>query len=165
MTESAPPPPPDAPRIGLGWDRHKLASGRPCILGGIEFDAPAGPEGHSDGDAVLHALCDALLGAAGLDDLGTMFPDSDPLWRDAPSRVFVEAATAAIETRGLRVLSADLVVVCDAPKVAPRREELRGALAAMLDLPVDRVNVKGKTTEGCDADWLEAQAVVLVGAA
>ena len=156
---------PDAPRVGLGWDRHRLEADRKCMLGGLEFEADRGPAGHSDGDALLHALCDALLGAAGLDDLGTMFPDSDPLWRDAPSRVFVEAAVEALATRGLRVLSADLVVVCDAPRLSPRRPELRAALAAMLALPGDRVNVKGKTTEGRDPDWLEAQAVVLVGPA
>jgi len=155
----------DAPRVGLGWDRHRLEAGRPCMLGGLRFECDRGPAGHSDGDALLHALCDALLGAAGLDDLGTMFPDTDPLWRDAPSRVFVEAATAALQTRGLRVLSADLVVVCDAPRLSPRRAELRDALAILLDLPADRVNVKGKTTEGRDPDWLEAQAVVLVGPA
>ena len=135
------------------------------MIGGLEFASARGPEGHSDGDALLHALCDALLGAAGLDDLGTMFPDSDPLWRDAPSKVFVEAAAAALGERGLRVWSADLVVVCDEPKLAPRRDELREVLATMLDLPSDRVNVKGKTTEGLGSEWLDAQAVVLVGPA
>lgn len=164
MTNSAPPHH-DIPRIGLGWDRHRLVAGRPCTLGGLDFESTTGPDGHSDGDALLHALCDALLGAAGLDDLGTMFPDTDPLWRDAPSRVFVEAAIAALAERKLRVWSADLVVICDHPKLSPRRTELRAHLAAMLDLPSDRVNVKGKTTEGCDSDWLEAQAVVLVGPA
>ena len=157
--------PHDAPRVGLGWDRHRLVPGRPCVLGGLLFEAERGPAGHSDGDALLHALCDALLGAAGLDDLGTLYSDQDPQWRDAPSTCFLDATLAQLAARGLRAWSVDAVVVCDAPRIGPRRAELRAALAARLDLPVERVNLTGKTTEGRAADWLEAQALVMLGPA
>ncbi len=154
---------PHAPRIGLGWDRHRLEAGRPCRLGGVDLDCPVGPAGHSDGDAVLHALTDALLGAAGLDDLGSLFPDTDPAWKDADSAAFLTEALRQLGERGLRPLSADLVVICDRPKIAPARPRIRAALAALLDLPLDRVNLKGKTTEGGDGGRVDVQAVVLVG--
>lgn len=152
----------DAPRVGLGWDRHRLEPGRPCVLGGVRLECPVGPVGHSDGDAVLHALTDALLGAAGLDDLGTLFPDTDPAWRDADSRRFLRAALALLAARGLRPVSVDLVVVTDRPRLAPHRAAIRAALAAELALPLDRVNLKGKTSEGGPPDLLEAQAAVIV---
>lgn len=162
-----PEPPAEAPRIGLGWDRHALVAGRPCILGGLELPGELGPAGHSDGDALLHALVDALLGAAGLDDLGSLFPDTDPAWKDAPSTRFLDEAMARLRAAGLRPWSVDLVVVCDRPKLAPHRAAMREALAARLELPVDRVNLKGKTTEGGAASTpaVEVHAVALVGPA
>jgi 2-C-methyl-D-erythritol 2,4-cyclodiphosphate synthase len=162
-----PEPPVDVPRIGLGWDRHALVTGRPCILGGLELPGEVGPAGHSDGDALLHALVDALLGAAGLDDLGSLFPDTDPAWKDAPSTRFLDEAMARLRAAGLRPWSVDLVVVCDRPKLAPHRAAMREALAARLELPVDRVNLKGKTTEGgaASAPAVEVHAVALVGPA
>lgn len=150
------------PRIGLGWDRHRLEPGRPCVLGGVRLECTVGPAGHSDGDAVLHALTDALLGAAGLDDLGTLFPDTDPAWRGADSRRFLRDALERLAARGLRPVSADLVVVTEYPRISPHRAAIRAALAAELGLPVDRVNLKGKTTEGGPPDHLEVQAVVIV---
>ncbi|MFQ5749478.1 MAG: 2-C-methyl-D-erythritol 2,4-cyclodiphosphate synthase [Planctomycetota bacterium] len=153
------------PRIGLGWDRHPMQAGRPCKLGGIEIDSPVGPVGHSDGDAVLHALTDALLGAAGLDDLGTLFPDDDPRYQGADSDLFLKAALALLEQRGLRPVSADIVVVCDRPRLSPYREALRAHLASQIGLPTDRVNLKGKTREGEGGELLEATAVVLVAGA
>ncbi len=152
-----------APRIGLGWDRHRLEQGRPCVLGGVRLDSALGPAGHSDGDAVLHALTDALLGAAGLDDLGTLFPDTDPSWKDADSGQFLTEALRRLEDRDLRPLSVDLVLICDQPKIAPARAAIRRSLAERLRLPLDRVNLKGKTTEGGRADRIDVQAVVLVG--
>jgi len=149
-------------RIGMGWDRHRLEAGRPCMLGGVLIPHPSGPAGHSDGDAVLHALADAVLGAAGLDDLGTLFPDTDPRWRGAPSSEFLRAAVAAARERGLRPASADVVVIADAPKLGPHRAALRASLAGLLGLPAARVNVKGKTTELGQADRIEAYAVVLL---
>ena len=156
--------PDSAPRIGIGWDRHALVEGRPCILGGVEIPNEVGPNGHSDADALLHALCDALLGAAGLDDLGTLFPDTDPKWKGAASTQFVEAAVALLHAQNLVVASADLVVICDTPKVAPHRAAIRANLAQMLDLPVSRVNLKGKTTEGGSSGAVEVQAVVILTA-
>lgn len=149
-------------RIGLGWDRHRLEAGRRCLLGGVEIPAAAGPAGHSDGDALLHALADAVLGAAGLDDLGTLFDDHDPRWRDADSARFVAEAVRLAAERGLRPSSADAVVVCDAPRLAPHRAAIRARLAELLGLPPERVNLKGKTTELGACDWIEAYAVVLL---
>lgn len=154
--------PESAPRIGIGWDRHALVEGRSCILGGLEIPNDVGPSGHSDADALLHALCDALLGAAGMDDLGTLFPDSDPKWKGAASSQFVEAAVALLHAEKLAVASADLVVICDTPKLSPHRAAIRANLAQMLDLPVSRVNLKGKTTEGGSSGAVEVQAVVLL---
>lgn len=154
--------PDSAPRIGIGWDRHALVEGRPCILAGLEIPNAFGPAGHSDADVILHALCDALLGAAGLDDLGTLFPDTDPQWKGAASTQFVEAAVQLLVAENLSVASADLVVICDTPKLSPHRDAMRLSLARLLDLPVNRVNLKGKTTEGGAAGAIEVQAVVLL---
>lgn len=160
---NVPPPAGNAPRIGVGWDRHRLQAGRPCILGGVSIEgAPVGPVGHSDGDAVLHALSDALLGAAGLDDLGTLFPDHDERWRGASSATLLELTLERVASKQLRPVSADMVVVCDQPKIGPHRALLRARMAELLGLPDDRVNVKGKTTEGGRADFVEVTAVVLL---
>lgn len=156
------------PRIGLGTDRHRLVAARPCWLGGVLFgDCPVGPDGHSDGDAILHALTDALLGAAGLDDLGTLFPDTDPAWQGVASTEFVQAALAQLSARRLQCWSVDLVVQCDRPKISPRRAEVRARLADLLSLPLDRVNLKGKTREGVgsEIEAVDVTAVVLVGPA
>ncbi len=153
------------PRIGLGWDRHAVAAGTPCVLAGIEIDCPVGPVGHSDADVILHALTDALLGAAGLDDIGTLFPDTDPRWQGAPSSEFLDAATKLLADSGMRVISADMVVICDVPRLAPHRAAMRENLAKLLELPVDRVNLKGKTTEGSSTNGqgaIEVQAIVML---
>ncbi len=155
----------EAPRIGLGTDLHVLEAGRPCVLGGVAIPSDLGPRGHSDGDAILHALTDALLGAAGLDDLGSLFPDTDPAYRDAPSARFVEAAMQKLSEASLRPLSVDIVASCDRPKLAPHRPAIRASLAKLLGLPIDRVNVKGKTLEGTgtgDAS-ISVTVVALVG--
>ena len=158
----------DLPRIGLGIDVHRLEPGRPCLLAGVLFpDAPVGPLGHSDGDAVLHAACDAVLGAAGLDDLGTLFSDRDPANRGRASAEFCTAAMARVRAKALRVLSMDVVVETESPKLAPRRAAMRERLAALFELPVDRVNLKGKTGEKVDAigrgEALRATVVALLG--
>jgi 2-C-methyl-D-erythritol 2,4-cyclodiphosphate synthase len=159
----------DLPRIGIGIDVHRMAPGRPCIVGGVAFDAPAGPVGHSDGDAVLHAACDAVLGAAGLDDLGTLFSDRDPANKDRPSSDFCRATMQEVTLRGLRVISLDCVLETEVPKLKPRRQELRARLAALFELPVDRVNIKGKTGEKVDAigagEAMRATVVALLGPA
>ena len=138
-------------RVGLGFDVHRLVAGRPCLLGGIEIDHPTGPEGHSDGDAVLHAVTDALLGAAGLDDMGTLFPDTDPRWKDADSKTFLAEALAALSEKGLSVVNVDVVVVTEGPRIAPHRPRMRARLAELLGIGVEDVNVRGKTVEGLGA--------------
>ena len=158
----------DLPRIGLGIDVHRLEPGRPCLLAGVLFpDAPVGPLGHSDGDAVLHAACDAVLGAAGLDDLGTLFSDRDPANKGRASAEFCTAAMARVRAKALRVLSMDVVVETELPKLAPRRAAMRERLAALFELPIDRVNLKGKTGEKVDAigrgEALRATVVALLG--
>ena len=162
------PLPPQTPRIGLGSDRHALVPGRRCVLGGVLFeDSPIGPLGHSDADAILHALTDALLGAAGLEDLGTLFPDSDPQWSGADSTQLLQAALQQVKQAGLRCWSADIVAVCMEPRIGPRRSLIRARLGALLELPEDRVNLKGKTPEGNESGpaVIEVTAVVLLGPA
>jgi len=138
-------------RVGIGFDVHRLVSGRPCVLGGIELAHPRGPLGHSDGDAVLHALADALLGAAGLDDLGTLFPDSDARWKDAPSSTLLGAALERVRAAGWKPVNADVVVATEGPRIAPYRAEMRAKIAELLGLAPDAVNVKGKSLEGLGA--------------
>jgi 2-C-methyl-D-erythritol 2,4-cyclodiphosphate synthase len=142
-----------------------MTAGAPCVLAGIEIDCPLGPVGHSDADAVLHALTDALLGGAGMDDLGTLFPDSDPQWQDADSERFLTAALEKLAAANIRVICVDMVVICDLPLIAPHRPAMRARLAQLLQLPVDRVNLKGKTTEGGDGNGsaaIEVQAIAMM---
>lgn len=145
-------------RVGLGTDIHRLEEGRPCILGGIELPHPKGPRGHSDGDAVLHALTDAVTGAAGLDDIGTLFPDDDPKWHGADSKVLLTEAVALAAAKGWHVVNADVVIATEGPKIKPHRAAMRASLAALLGIDVDAVNVKGKTLEGL-TDLAQGRAV------
>lgn len=138
-------------RVGLGFDVHRLAAGRPCMLGGVRFDHPSGPEGHSDGDAVLHALADAILGAAGLDDLGSLFSDRDPRWKGADSGVLLRECVQLALAKGWRVVNADVVVATEGPRIAPMRAAMRSRMAQLLGVDGDAVNVKGKTLEGLGA--------------
>jgi 2-C-methyl-D-erythritol 2,4-cyclodiphosphate synthase len=159
----------DLPRIGLGIDVHRLAPGRACMLAGVPFASPVGPIGHSDGDAVLHAACDAVLGAAGLDDLGSLFPDRDPANAGRASAEFCVETMRLVRARGLCVLGIDCVVETEAPKLAPMRQAMRERLALLFEVALDRVNVKGKTGEKVDAigrgEALRATVVALLGAA
>ncbi len=153
----------DAPRIGIGTDLHRLLEGRPCVLGGVSIESPVGPHGHSDGDAILHAVTDALLGAAGLDDLGSLFSDTDPANKDADSTGFVNEAMRLLRAKQLAPVSLDLVVHCDRPKIAPHRAAIRKKLAELLALEVDRVNLKGKTLEGtASSEAISVTAIVLL---
>lgn len=153
-------------RVGLGFDLHRLVEGRPCVLGGVVFDHPAGPSGHSDGDAVLHAIADALLGAAGLDDLGSLFPDTDAAWKDADSAVLLGECARRVAEAGWRPVNLDVVIATEGPRIAPRRAELRARIGALVGLDPDAVNVKGKTLEGMGAlaegRGVAVQAVVLL---
>ncbi len=141
----------DTLRIGLGFDVHRLVPGRPCILGGIRLEHPTGPEGHSDGDAVLHAVTDAVLGAAGLDDLGTLFPPSDERWRAADSARLLTLAMAEVRGAGFRVTSVDVVVATEGPRIGPARGAMRARMGELLGLDPGAVNVKGKSLEGLGA--------------
>ncbi len=138
-------------RIGLGFDLHRLVPGRPCILGGVAFDHPTGPSGHSDGDAVLHAICDALLGAAGLDDLGSLFPDTDPKWKDADSAALLRECVRQVSEAGWSPVNLDIVIATEGPRIAPMRSAIRARIGELVGLDADAVNVKGKTFEGLGA--------------
>ena len=138
-------------RIGTGFDLHRLEAGRPCVLGGVELDHPSGPVGHSDGDAVLHALADALLGAAGLDDLGSLFPDDDQRFAGADSARLLEEVLERVRSAGFEPVNVDIVVATEGPRIAPHRAAMRARMAELLGLAPERVNVKGKTFEGLGA--------------
>lgn len=138
-------------RVGTGFDVHRLVPGRPCVLGGIRLPHAAGPEGHSDGDAVLHAIGDALLGAAGLDDLGTLFPDKDTRWKGADSALLLAEVVARVQADRWIVVNVDIVVATEGPKIAPHRAAMRGRIGELLAIDSTRVNVKGKSVEGLGA--------------
>ena len=138
-------------RVGLGFDVHRLVEGRPCMLGGIALPYPKGPLGHSDGDAVLHAIADALLGAAGLDDIGTLFPDSDPEWKGADSARLLRASLERVRAAGFRLINVDVVIATEGPRIAPHRAAMRARIGGLLGLDPSAVNVKGKTLEGLGA--------------
>ena len=138
-------------RVGIGYDFHRLVEGRQLVLGGVKIPHRTGPAGHSDGDVLTHALCDAILGAAGLGDLGLHFPDTDPKWKDARSLDLLAAVVKLIGAQGLRVAQVDTVVIAQAPKLAPYFNEIRESLGRLLGLAPGLVNVKAKTTEGLEA--------------
>jgi len=154
-------------RVGLGFDLHRLVEGRPCILGGVLFDHPTGPSGHSDGDAVLHAISDAVLGAAGLDDLGSLFPDTDAAWKDADSAALLGECMRRVTEAGWRPINLDVVIATEGPRIAPRRADLRARIGELVGLDPSAVNIKGKTLEGMGAlaegRGVAVQAVVLLG--
>ena len=138
-------------RSGIGYDLHRLAEGRKLMIGGIEVPFEKGSVGHSDGDVLAHALCDALLGAAGLGDIGTHFPDTDPKWKDASSLMFLERIAKMLHDRQLRIVHVDAIVICERPKLGPHFPAMRAALAKALGLTSDKINLKAKTNEGVDA--------------
>ena len=138
-------------RIGTGFDLHRLVEGRPCILGGVELPHPSGPSGHSDGDAVLHAIADAVLGAAGLDDLGTLFSNKDPRWKDADSADLLAECMRRVHDAGWSLLNTDIVIATEGPRIAPHRAAMRARIAELLHVDAQQVNVKGKTLEGMGA--------------
>jgi 2-C-methyl-D-erythritol 2,4-cyclodiphosphate synthase len=135
-------------RTGLGYDCHRLVSGRRLILGGIEIDHVAGLDGHSDADVLTHAIIDALLGAAALGDIGEHFPDTDERYRDADSIGLLRATMELLGERGLEVVNVDATIVIEKPKLAPHREAIRASLADAIGIEVDRVSVKATRGEG-----------------
>ena len=155
-------------RIGLGFDAHPFDPARPLRLGGVEIAGSPGLSGHSDGDALLHAIADAVLGAAGLPSLGELFSDRDPAWKGADSARFVERAVALASERGWRIGNVDAVVVAEAPKIAPHAPAIRARVAAILGIPTEAVAVRGTSTNGLGfpgrGEGLTAMAVVLLEA-
>jgi 2-C-methyl-D-erythritol 2,4-cyclodiphosphate synthase len=153
-------------RIGCGLDVHAFGPGDHLMLGGVRIAHTRGVLAHSDGDVVLHALCDALLGAAGLGDIGQHFSDSDPRWKGVASAGFVSAVLTMLRGRKLAVVNADLTVIAETPRVAPHREAICREVARLLEVPVERVNLKATTTERLGflgrAEGIAAQAVVLL---
>jgi 2-C-methyl-D-erythritol 2,4-cyclodiphosphate synthase len=153
-------------RVGFGNDIHRLSSGRPLILGGVRIESELGAEGHSDADALTHAITDAILGALALGDIGSHFPNSDERWRDAESFVFLRFAVGEAKSRGYAVVNVDSTVGLETPKLRPYIDQIREGLAAALEVTTDRVSVKAKTGEGVDAVGerraVRAEAVVLL---
>jgi 2-C-methyl-D-erythritol 2,4-cyclodiphosphate synthase len=138
-------------RCGIGYDLHRLAEGRKLIIGGMEVPFDKGPVGHSDGDVVAHALCDALLGAAGLGDIGKLFPDTDPQWKGANSLLFLEHARKLLDEKNFSIEHIDVVVILERPKLGPHFPKMREALAKSLGVAPEKVHLKAKTNEGVDA--------------
>ena len=154
------------PRIGLGFDVHRLVQGRTLILGGVRVPHELGLEGHSDGDALIHAVTDALLGAAGAGDIGSLFPSEDPRWSGAESRIFLSRAIEVVADRGYRAVQLDSVVMAERPRLAPHIADMRTNLASLLSLDESEVSIKATT---CDrlgfvgrGEGIAAQAVVSV---
>lgn len=156
-------------RIGHGFDVHAFTAGDHVMLGGVRIAHDRGVAAHSDGDVLIHALCDAIYGALAEGDIGRHFPPSDPQWRGADSRRFLEHAAARCAARGFRLANADLTLVCERPKIAPHVEVIRARLADILDCDIDQLGLKGTTTEQLGftgrGEGIAAHAVVLLVAA
>ena len=153
-------------RIGHGFDAHRLVDGRPFIVGGVTIPFERGPLGHSDGDTLTHAICDALLGAAALGDLGAHFPDTDPQWKGANSLTLLAAVHELIVRHGWTIANIDATVVVQAPRLSPHVAAMRDALAETLTLDIGKISVKAKTSEGMgytgDGSGIAAYAVALL---
>lgn len=153
-------------RVGIGHDTHRLTEGRPLLLGGVRVEHARGLLGHSDADIVLHALTDALLGAAGLGDIGDAFPDTDPAWKDADSRLFLRATLARLNQAGWRIVNVDAIIFAQEPKLGPVKAAIRNNLAELLGLDAGAVNVKAKTGERVGAigraEAMSCQVVALI---
>ncbi len=135
-------------RTGIGYDVHRFADGRAMVLGGVRIDHPRGLLGHSDADALLHAIADAILGAAALGDIGRHFPPSDPAFKDADSRELLAASSRMVEDSGYSIVNIDATVIAEAPKINPHAEAMRAAIAAACGITIGQVSVKATTNEG-----------------
>ncbi len=135
-------------RVGIGYDVHPLVAGRRCVLGGVEIPHEKGLAGHSDADVLMHAVCDAVLGALGLGDIGQFFPNTDLRWKDAPSRIFLEEAARQVAARGGRIINLDATLIAQAPKVGPHVAAMKNNLAAALGIAPEAIGIKATTNEG-----------------
>jgi 2-C-methyl-D-erythritol 2,4-cyclodiphosphate synthase len=150
-------------RIGFGWDSHAFKPGVPLRIGGLTLDHPEGLAGHSDGDVLLHAITDALLGAVAAGDIGSFFPPGDPRWKDADSAIFLNLALEELDHAGFRIVNVDTTLVLAAPKIAPVAGEMRARVADLLGIDIDQVSIKAKTPEGLGLDHVaQCHAVALV---
>lgn len=153
-------------RVGSGYDIHRLVPGRKLILGGVELDYPLGLLGHSDADVLTHSLCDALLGAIGLGDIGEHYPDTDPTWKDVSSLVLLADVVKKMKDTGFELINCDLTVLAQRPKISPYKAEIREKIARTLGVSIDRVNLKASTTEGLGCvgreEAIAAMSTVLV---
>jgi 2-C-methyl-D-erythritol 2,4-cyclodiphosphate synthase len=150
-------------RIGFGYDSHVFKAGVPLRIGGLAFDHPEGLAGHSDGDVLLHAVTDALLGAVAAGDIGTFFPPSDPRWKNADSATFLNLAKEELQHAGYRIVNIDITLILAKPKISPVAEEMRSRIADLLGIGTDQVSVKAKTPEGLNLDHVaQCHAVTLI---
>src|ERR1700683_4984218 len=149
-------------RIGYGWDSHAFKPGVPLKIGGLSIEHPEGLAGHSDGDVLLHAITDALLGAVSAGDIGTFFPPSDPRWKGAASTVFLQTALEEIATAGYRIVNIDTVLVMARPKIVPIAGELRERVAELLGVKPGEVGIKAKTPEGVNQDGVAVSDATVV---
>jgi 2-C-methyl-D-erythritol 2,4-cyclodiphosphate synthase len=150
-------------RIGIGWDSHAFKAGIPLRLGGMTLAHPEGLAGHSDGDVLLHAVTDALLGAVAAGDIGSFFPPGDPRWKDADSAIFLKLALEELQHAGFRIVNVDTTLVLVSPKIAPVAGEMRARVADLLGINIDQVSIKAKTPEGLGLDHVaQCHAVALV---
>lgn len=156
-------------RIGHGFDVHQLVEGRKCIIGGVDIPHEKGLKGHSDADVLLHAICDALLGAAALGDIGKHFPDTDPRFKGIDSRELLRQVVALLREKGYQVVNVDGTVIAEAPKLAPHIAKMREHIAADMNVDIDQVNVKATTSERLGftgrGEGIAAEAVCLISAA
>jgi 2-C-methyl-D-erythritol 2,4-cyclodiphosphate synthase len=150
-------------RIGIGWDSHAFKAGVPLRIGGMTLDHPEGLAGHSDGDVLLHAITDALLGAVAAGDIGSFFPPGDPRWKDADSAIFLKLALEELEHAGYRVANVDTTLVLASPKISPIAGEMRAHVADLLGVKLDQVSIKAKTPEGLGLDHVaQCHAIAMV---
>lgn len=134
--------------VGIGYDVHRLVAGRKLILGGVDLNHPKGLEGHSDADVLLHAICDAIFGALGEGDIGHFFPNTDPRWQNAPSKVFLHEAARLVHLRSGRIVNIDSTILAQEPKLAPHFHAMRSNISHLLELHPNRVSIKATTNEG-----------------
>ena len=134
-------------RVGIGYDVHQLKAGRPLILGGVVIEHDTGLEGHSDADVLMHAICDAVLGAIGEGDIGSFFPPSDPQWKNAPSKIFLKEAARQIAKRNGQLINVDAMLIAEAPKITPHIPAMKENIATALGIAADAVGIKATTNE------------------
>lgn len=156
-------------KVGFGYDVHQLKEGRPCILGGVHFDSSVGPDGHSDADVLLHAICDAILGAAGLRDIGFHFPNTDESFKGADSSELLKAVMVLVKDKGFTVGNVDSTLVSEVPKINPRIDEMKQNIASLCEIDLEDVGIKATTSEKVGfvgrQEGIEAYAVVLLSKA